>query len=792
MADTKEKWWKKNENLWALGLFLLALVLRLAYIFTLANYQLLWDIQATPDSSYYYTWAQQIAAGQLSPGKVFFIGPLYAYFLAIVYLPFGASLWAGRLVQVVMGAIIVLLLYRTGEKLGGRVVGIIAGLLAAFYGPMVYFDGAFVPVTLVNLLLAWSLYLLCRADELKWRGWLAAGLLMGFAAVDRGNLILVIPLLFLLTKLLYPHIEKPKKRWLGAAIFVGGIILALMPTTIHNLAVEGDLVPTTSQGGLNFYIGNSPQAQGAYYTPAGMKGIPEELNQRDSALPAERALGRRLKPSEVSNFWFNQGMKFISGDFGKIPQLYWQKYVLAFTYLELPLNESYYFFVDNVLIFPWLPALGLAPVNFGILLPLALPGLVFLWRGKKGRILVAFFILYLLSMLPFFINARYRAPQAIPLFIAAATTLVWLYQRINSLLIAPAAKDAGRTKSWVGLGTTVVVILGSAWIINENPTMLFGVPEPSKAETRMGYERMYYRMGSICYERGIHTTAVAYYALALHEDPALVDALEGMGLALSKTEKPAEALASAGSILDWAPDAKKAFDYGNYLSDEGFKDESKQYWRYAADLLTYELLLRAANVRPLEPKSFYNLGIAATKLKHYDDADKALSHAIDLDPGYKSAYLSKIANLLLKGDLEGTAEAARVGLSHFPGDPGMAMAWAQARLEQGRYADAEELMRKCLKSDPNILGGHFTLGEAYRLQGKFDLAFSEYREEQKRHSEAGWYILGLSRLYGMLDRKQDAIQAYTDYWAKGGREPYEGRNFYAMPHLKEANTEQPS
>jgi hypothetical protein len=117
---------------------------------------------------------------------------------------------------------------------------------------------------------------------------------------------------------------------------VGGIILALLPTAIHNLAAEGDLVPTTSQGGLNFYIGNSPQAQGAYYTPAGMKGIPEELNQQDSALPAERALGRHLKPSEVSNFWFDQGMNFISGDFGKIPQLYWQKFVLTFTYLELP------------------------------------------------------------------------------------------------------------------------------------------------------------------------------------------------------------------------------------------------------------------------------------------------------------------------------------------------------------------------------------------------------------------------------------------------------------------------
>ena len=72
MAETKKVWWQQKENIWAGGIFLLALALRLIYIFTLANYQLLWDIQATPDSSYYYYWAQQIAAGQVSPGKVFF------------------------------------------------------------------------------------------------------------------------------------------------------------------------------------------------------------------------------------------------------------------------------------------------------------------------------------------------------------------------------------------------------------------------------------------------------------------------------------------------------------------------------------------------------------------------------------------------------------------------------------------------------------------------------------------------------------------------------------------------
>lgn len=774
-------WWKTPEGLWTLGFFFAAFLTRLLYIFTLSGYQLLWDISATPDSSYYHSWAQQIAGGQLSPGRAFFIGPLYAYFLAIFYLPFGASLWAGRIAQVLLGALTVALVYRTGEKAVSRPAGIIAGILALFYGPMVYADGAYLPITLVNFLIMCGLYLLCQSDELRARGWLAAGLFLGFASVDRGNLLLVIPALFILARPLFPDAPTPRKRWLHALLLLVGLGLALVPTTLHNLIVEGDFIPTSSQGGLNFYIGNSPDAQGSYYTPQGMRGVPEELNLDDSAAPAERAVGHKLKPSQVSSFWFDQGMAYIVNNFDHIPQLYWQKLILTFTYLELPLNESFYFVAEAVRFGPGIQYLGLFPVNLGILLPLALPGLFLLYKSRKARVLPAFFLLYLLSMLPFFINNRYRAPEVLPLFIAAGATLTWLYEHIRTFVAGIQDRTPIHAKKLVMLGSSFAVIIVSAWFINENPMVLMGQPNPNTLETRLGYNRMYYRMGSLSYNKELYRSACDYYILALKEDPTTYDALLGLAQALSKTDSPKLALKKMDDMLDWSPEARKFYEGGLEYEAKGIFDQAEAAYLLSGREFSCELLLRAANLRPYDAKVFYNLAVAYTSAKKPQEADKAFSQAIKLNHFYKYAYLGKITGRLAMGDLAGTIAAAQEGLKVFPGDPGMLMVWGQARLEQAGYEEAERLFRATLNSDPNILGGYFNLGEALRLQGKYEDALSAYKEESRRHPESGWSALGLARLLGNQGLEQDALKAYTDYWAKGGREPYEGRNWYAMP-----------
>jgi len=52
-----------------------------------------------------------------------------------------------------------------------------------------------------------------------------------------------------------------------ALLFAAGLVLPIIPVTLHNALVGHDFVPIASQGGVNFYIGNNPVADG--YTAIG-------------------------------------------------------------------------------------------------------------------------------------------------------------------------------------------------------------------------------------------------------------------------------------------------------------------------------------------------------------------------------------------------------------------------------------------------------------------------------------------------------------------------------------------
>ena len=52
--------------------------------------------------------------------------------------------------------------------------------------------------------------------------------------------------------------------WIGAAA-------ALAPVTLRNWKAGGRFIPVTAHGGINFYIGNNPGADGWYKTPTGFE-----------------------------------------------------------------------------------------------------------------------------------------------------------------------------------------------------------------------------------------------------------------------------------------------------------------------------------------------------------------------------------------------------------------------------------------------------------------------------------------------------------------------------------------
>jgi tetratricopeptide (TPR) repeat protein len=385
-----------------LALLAAALLIRLAHW---------WAVRDEPffawlamDSQEYDRWAQTIAAGDWRGSQVFFQAPLYPYSLGILYAVFGRSLDAVYLTQIVLAVAGCWALYRAGKEMGGERVGLAAAGLAALYGPFLFHDVQLLKesaAVAVTSFLLWSLAA---------KRWLASGILLGILALLRENALLLLPFLL--------PLGGSKGFVRRSAALVGGLVLALLPVALRNGIVGGDFLPTTFQGGVNFYIGNNPEADGTYRPIVPGKQIPA-LERQEPVRIAERELGRRLSAGEVSSFWMGKALSWAANHPGDFLRLQLRKLRMFWSWYEWPDAVDYY----------WVrrlsPALRWgAPVEFGAVTLLALAGL-WLVRRNPGPFAPAllFALGWMLSTVIFFLFSRYRLPAVPALMILAAVPL---------------------------------------------------------------------------------------------------------------------------------------------------------------------------------------------------------------------------------------------------------------------------------------------------------------------------------------------------------------------------------
>jgi hypothetical protein len=203
----------------------------------------------------------------------------------------------------------------------------------------------------------------------------------------------------------------PARAALGEALlFAAGLVLPILPVTLHNALVGHDFVPIASQGGVNFYIGNNPVADGYTAIVPGTRAT--WWGGHDAAVAiAEHARGRALRASEVSRYWTAEGLAFLRADPAAALRLYVRKLYLFWWGAEISNNEHIYFLRRYSL--PMQATLWHAGLYFpfGLVGPLALLGMGLAWVRLRARVvpLVAFVALYMISVVLFFVCARYAA-----------------------------------------------------------------------------------------------------------------------------------------------------------------------------------------------------------------------------------------------------------------------------------------------------------------------------------------------------------------------------------------------
>ena len=85
---------------------------------------------------------------------------------------------------------------------------------------------------------------------------------------------------------------------------------------------------------------------------------------------------------------------------------------------------------------------------------------------------------------------------------------------------------------------------------------------------------------------------------------------------------------------------------------------------------------------------------------------------------------------------------------------------AQTMLENGDVDQAREILEKCLKGDPDLIGANFLMGKVHFMQNRMDRAAEFFRKVIKidRHLDQGWYWLGETA--AKQGDHKDAIESY--------------------------------
>ncbi|MCP4547937.1 MAG: hypothetical protein GY835_15850 [bacterium] len=382
----------------------LALVMRLLYLIPLRG-KTLFDVPMR-DSIVYVDKAREILDTSFwGSGVSFHSSPLYPYFLALMM---GEGdepgLWVVRVIQAVLSALTVGFLALIGTRLFGRGAGIATAILAIFYAPFLFYSGELLEITLTLFCLVIAVWLGTdeKPDPKKLLG---IGLFLGLAAVGKPNLLLLTPVFLIGIGFLRPLGQPQAWPWKRGLILVLGVVLAIAPFTLRNRIVGGDWVLISSNGGINFFIGNNPNASGGFWVPSSMQ---QDLENSSRLFP-EKVYEREMKPSEASRFWAERAFHYYRTQPGDAARKNLRKLGLLLGSYEIPNHYSIYFFKAN-----YSPLLRVPLVWYSMVLPFAMLGLVFGMR-RKGAVRVAGWSLIVAaaSVVLFFVTSRYRLPMLI-------------------------------------------------------------------------------------------------------------------------------------------------------------------------------------------------------------------------------------------------------------------------------------------------------------------------------------------------------------------------------------------
>jgi Flp pilus assembly protein TadD len=608
--------------------------------------------------------------------------PGYTWFLALVYGLGDMSYLAPRLVQMLLGLGTTALAWHTGKRLLSPGAGLVAAALYTTWWGGIFWEGELnsppleFPAMLGCTLLLWEYRE--RPAMVKALG---TGLLLGLFALLRPNGLLLVPCAMAWMLLAARPVTPLRRRAGHALLMVLLCAMTIAPAIYRNYRVSGELVLISAYGGVNAYVGNNAEATG--HAPPEIPDLPALTGMSGwncfNYPQLVRRLGRTLGEPKL-------GFSGASAYFYQRAAEYWRHQPVDA--LRLTCRKTLLFWgpaeiSDSKVVaearaaspllsrLPGFPLLA-GPGLLGVLLLLAGVGPAEGRRNRRmaGLLLLLLIVGYFMSVLPFFIAGRYRAP-VVPLLVIGAGFLVVLLDHYR------------REREGWRAGLLVTATAGACWLLS-TPFVPYapdqaryhlhhGIAHWSAGRTAQAVDVFHHvltldtqdaqahlYLGFIQEEAGHLEAARDAYRSAVEADPASALAHNNLGHALAQLGDSEGAKAHFAAALEIDPfNARVRINQGDLAQTLGDLNRAVSWYREAVsleprnlhahhrlvwalvsakDLPAAEVALKQAFVaRPDAPGNHVVLGDLLRLGGNLDGARAAYGRALTLEPGHAQA-----------------------------------------------------------------------------------------------------------------------------------------------------------
>ncbi len=710
------------------ALFAVGLIIRLVYF--LEYRTLLEFLHPTVDALYHHMSAKAIAAGALTSSEPFFRAPFYNYFLGAIYSLTSDSIAAARFIQLLIGSLTAPLVYLLGREVFDRKVGLLASIVVLLTSDIVYFEGELVLEATAMWLILISLLLLVRytkEPKLSTLAWL--GLTTGLAIIDRPNAVVILPLVAWVLWRSYRS-DQDTHRLYQALMFAVLLMIPVGLVLVHNVTRPQPALTIATQGGVNFYIGNNPEADGVSAVMPGRLGY--NWQYADIKFAAEEQAKTSLTPAQVSSYYFGLGLESIAAD-----PVVWLSLIVKKTYLifsgeEISNNRNLPVFKSEFFLFKVLP------IGMGILAPLGIVGMIVFWRRSRPVQIVALFVvLYAASFIAFFVNSRFRLPLLPILAILSAALLLDVIERFRNRQIRQAAVSIA--------GAAILAVL-----LNIN---LYGMQFDNRQQAAFNKGNLYLESNDLPRAIASYREALAFgqplqqvhlnlgiaflksgqldsaWNQFISEDSLTggsAEALNNLAYLYRQTGQTTEALIAAEAAVDEKPYLPEArLNYWYALREAGLADSA------------YSSIQRVAASETLGRNEKFILAISAIDLRRFVEADTLL-RSIMIDQSWKGVptYSEASSASGISGGLAPAVFESRVFYN---------LALAQAG--RGEIDSAIVYLQEAVKSDPGLSEGWTNLGSALYTKGKYLEAIEAFEQARRLTPESEVILFNLALSY---------------------------------------------